>query len=167
MAFKYPNTLKAMERLEYDIWNIADALLQDIPEGSTKTVEGAQKEAAENGYEYGVPTLQHYRQTAINFPPATRLPNVSMDVHATCGTPAMLKAVNDAWRNDPASKLTASGKPLPAGQERPLPRVEARRIVQEIDRRFLYRSEEEIVKRDPALAAKRNVMRLQVADLKQ
>jgi hypothetical protein len=95
MTFKYPNTLKAMERAEYDQWDIAEALLKDIPVGEDGVNNGAkeklieaQKEAADNGHDWSVETLQQYRKISQQFKAGSRIPAVSMQVHLTCGTPA-------------------------------------------------------------------------------
>jgi len=121
MAFKYPETVGAVRLVEHDQWSIPDALKNEIDDNEPDKFEEAQKEIAENtSSNFAVATLRYYRKTAIAFPKETRVADISMEVHATCGNPATLKMVIEAWNLD----LDSQGKP-----RRPLPRVYARTMV--------------------------------------
>lgn len=109
---KFPKTLAAVKSAEKNLWEIGDAVLAECGEpskdgvknGSSEKISLAASVLSENGFDYSENTLRIYRDTAFNFPPASRLAGISFAVHQETYNPETLKAVMS--RLKPGEKLT-------------------------------------------------------------
>jgi hypothetical protein len=151
MALKFPNTIKAMQRVEGAQWAIGDALLKDIPvgpdgvnNGAYSQIEAARQEALANGFEYEHETLRRYRETSHRFTPVTRA-DVSHKVHQICGTPERLNAVLAGWKASRAHQ----------GEEyRPIPLRECTLILKAMREDHLAQTEKAVAALDVRYPAK-------------
>ena len=81
----YTGSVEAHRNLQGQVglWELADALVVEVPQGTARTAfEGVRSACEAAGVKArGISALRQYRDTAVRFPPALRVPGVSFTAH--------------------------------------------------------------------------------------
>jgi hypothetical protein len=109
---RIPKTLAAVKQLDLDQWEIGDALNLECGVGRPVSFREAAEELADKGYgEYSISYLSRLANTAASFPKVARRATFSWSAHCEAGSPAMLKAIVDAAKEEkvkPTAELARS-----------------------------------------------------------
>lgn len=95
---KFPKTVEASKHVSRSLWDLADALAEEVPAGSplTSFEEAAEELVKFDGEPYASNTLRLYRDTAVAWPRDARASRVSFRGHQTLnGSPDRFEKIKD------------------------------------------------------------------------
>lgn len=106
MKTRFPELLELARKREAMQFAIGDRLLKDCGapsqftrmDGSYEKIKAAAVYLEENGVEYSMTSLAHYREIAFKFPPERRYEGISWQAHTNAGDPDTLDAIVKAAR---------------------------------------------------------------------